>query len=296
MSINNDSTLRIIVVGLEGSGRRWFIQSLPRSIARHSSDPDFDYRIEDVYDKTDIRPILPSALETDEKMQDVVWRFQRIPRRGTYAHIISAHTHIFNVVSGDSDDFAKSFQGGGANFLFILLDPTKLSDFIALDTSFEQNLATENKGEKLTRAKYVEYVKGILDEVAFSSDLHWSVGVCVVKGDLLDNTEESWGLVRTIFGESMVLLFRQYKTRFSEIMPFRVSSFGYYLVDDERKPNPNPVLYDDVWLPEVASPFFWAFESVEKQRILQSADLITRLFFHGDRIKLYLHYPFRHNS
>jgi len=294
MSTTIDTTLRIIVVGLKGSGRKWFVQSLPRSIAKYAVDPDFVYRIEDVFDKTDLRPILPS-IEIDEKMPDVVWRFQRIAKRKTYAHDISAHTHVFNIVSGDAEDLLGSFQGGRANFIFILLDPSKLSDFIASEGPLDDKFQATNMDEKITRAKYVEYVKGVLDEAAFSSSLVWNVGVCVVKGDLLDNTEISWNLVRAVFGESMVLLFRQYITRFSEIMPFRVSSFGYYLADDERKSNPNPILYDDVWQPEVEAPFFWAFESIEKQRIMKSGDLITRLFFQGDRTKAYIPYPSQYN-
>lgn len=290
MNENLQGAIRIAVVGPENSGRKWFVSSFPRSLQKYSHDENFEYHLSDVYDKVDLRPLPPTLLGMDQPLGDSVWEFKRsakLAKKGS-AFAVSSHTHIVNIIAPSIEDVSKiTYPIGVENFLFLILDPTQLTD-----GSDEIFLTGVEKNGNLTKRKYTEYVRQILEEFTLSTNnSEWNLAVCITKGDLLNTSLQD--IVSSVFGESMLLTIKQYKQRLKLIETFRTSAFGYIDDGGGKIPNTDPLFYDDVWCPSVEQPFFWAFEAVEKKRLHSLKNDFWGSLFKDTRVNSYIPYSIK---
>ncbi|MFT3892775.1 MAG: hypothetical protein QM730_14180 [Anaerolineales bacterium] len=159
----------------------------------------------------------------------------------------------------------------------MLLDPSTVkgigvSSPVAVDTEYD-------------RHEYAQIIYNLVN-LLLSQAGQRRIAVCLSKADLLNLILPEQELIKACFGPDMLRLFNNPRL---QVKFFRVSSVGFVKKTGGRK-SPNITSEGNIenpgsWEPfNVVSPFFWLFESIERQR-LKTGDLF------GEREKKYIPYP-----
>ena len=308
---------RIALWGPAGSGKTWLINALGRALVNFQpSDPNFSYELREFSDEIFdpfIMPIAPPKYQPTNELVDYMWLFRRRAKQNTYAHKISAQTHILHIhdVNGlESIALADGVKQNyiNAKLILLLLDPINLDKFPVKifdsqtdnDQINKNNTQIQNVFESkdaqsmvMTRELYQSSIKQLLDYVSESGNVRPFVAVCLTKRDLWKKDLSSDEAVRSLFGQQMFDMLSQYSRELT-LKTFIMTSCGY-LDDASKKSNYNKqtgeLLDISQWIPRgVLNPFFWFLDCVERQKLDQ-----TKFFFENligrNRSKTYISYP-----
>ena len=293
---NFDKNTDIALWGVTGSGKTWLIHALARELAWYTDkDPDFSYSLKDSEDQY-IRSLHAPTSETiapSSEGEDHLWIFERKAKenKNSRAHQISSHAHQILIHDNPGNDLKKALDEYAPDSdtmvsrilklsrnIIILLDPTSLKDKRESSLSQSDTIFTKTDYERLIAT---------LVDVVTSNNTNVRLAVCVSKADTLKIHLPTEEYVRVVFGEGMM---RALSSARVIKQFFRVSSVGILHSADGRK---RPNIDDDSkglkdenrWNPvNVVAPFFWLFESIEKERVVVGD-------FLGDRKKYYISYP-----
>ena len=275
----------IALWGPSASGKSWFLHALSKELDWYNRvDPNFEYRLYDYKDS----PVRDYSLPNNEILptafaEDYAWRFERRGKKNTLPHKISSHLH--NIVVHDSpgrtmiDAVVNNSKYENemynnilrySNNIIVFLDPTNINDNPISETANNSFLnTTKHDYERLL----YELIKISLEEKKYLR-----LAICLSKSDLISNCLPAEELVSTIFGQDLINIIKSRQVISSF---FRISSVGIVNITAEGNlrevENWNPI--------NVVSPFFWIFESVERERIT------TGDSFFDDRERYYLPYP-----
>lgn len=279
----------IALWGASGSGKTWLLNAFGRELAWYNeNDPDFEYSLKDIDDNYLLfnEPINAVSSPATSASEDYLWTFERRgKKKNSRAHQISSHAHKILVHDNPGDELVKVINGEGNNDVvfsalqnstnfILLLDPLNIKDSpVGGSTSSE-----------LTKSDY-ERLLGMLVEIVLRNNKGVRLAICLSKSDLVKIYLPTDEIIRVVFGDGVL---RPLNSPHVEKKFFRVSSVGTIRKHGKRTSNlSNGQSLDepDRWSPiNVAAPFFWLFEGVERQRI-SAGDWL------GDRNNVYIPYP-----
>ena len=291
-ALESRSESDISLWGVAGSGKSWLIYALARELAWYTdNDSNFSYSFKDSDDQyiLSLQPPSDAFLAPTLESEDH-WRiFERKGKIRSHSHKVSSHAHSIVIhdnpgsrLVSDIEEYSSGYDTiisttlKASKNIIILLDPTSVMASSSLNTD---SIGLFSKSE-------YGYLISKLVQTALSNADHIRLAVCLSKSDLVKVRLPVEELVRVMFGEGTM---RALSSSRVEKKFFRVSSVGYIRSNGERVPNIDPSsgkLRDEFrWHPiNVVSPFFWFFESIERERISKGD-------FLGDRTKIYIPYP-----
>lgn len=282
----------IALWGPTGSGKTWLIQALNQELKWYSQhDPEFHYRMTDS-DGRFLSVMAPEPKPTP-RIEDRLWRFAREPKKDTKAHRISAHAHQINVHDDKGASLVDAVYSPGQNPLTEITLQTADSLLVLLDPTLVQGSLVAQPatsgGSLYTQRQYTYLVQALLEKVAETQEERY-VAACLTKVDRMDLQRDAWQYIHILFGPDMVYLL-QNSGQGVQTQAFATSAVGFYLQGGKTHSNyddsSGQVRYPDRWKPfNVAAPFFWLFENVEKQRLKKTPNV-----FLEDRLKYYIGYP-----
>ncbi len=292
MDINIKSP-NVTIWGTTGSGKTMLIRAFAKEITWYDEhDPDFSYSLFDSEGRT-LSPYFDQHFaEATSYAEDHVWNFERMGKKlNSRPHQISAHSHqlivhdnpgskLINALIDPEDEQPTLSALRYSDSLIILLDPTNIKDSPV-------STATE---AQLSKADYTKLMQALTETALGTNHRQINVALCISKSDLLKIVLPVEELIKVIFGDGILRTFQhpRINSRY-----FRVSSVGKVRVlGGKIVPN----ISDDMvqirdysaWNPvNVVSPFFWLFETAEREKIKTS----SKLRFFGDRLNYYIPYP-----
>lgn len=137
-----------------------------------------------------------------------------------------------------------------------------------------------------SRDEYYKFMQLLLD--CFKNGQRRNLAVCMTKSDLLNLRGDALSIFEKRYGLNMVRLLERYANQHN-IEVFTTSAVGYIKKGDRVVPNfENGLIGDEkLWRPvNTASPFFWIFEQIERERLSKRWILLR-----NDQIKYYIGYP-----
>ncbi len=243
-----------------------------------------------------------------------------------HAHRISAHSHKINIhndagakllsILVDQKGFEDTFRTVmDSQFLIVVLDPTYVvnnpdqtrrqtdkknnngMDFTESDND-DFEMSDENyppiANQKIfSRDEYIQIVHYLLMALSKDAGQRRYLAICLTKMDKKKVRGNPKDLIKRIFGQGMYDLLESYKRTF-EIEVFATSSVGFVKkriggMGVRASNEASGDLIDPAqWQPvNTAAPFFWIFESSEKEKIKASGGLLS------NNLKDYIEYPSR---
>jgi hypothetical protein len=294
--ISNPNT-DIALWGVTGSGKTWLIHALARELAWYTDkDPDFSYSLKDSEDQY-IRSLhAPTAEKIAATLEgeDHLWIFERKAKENktSRSHQVSSHAHqilihdnpgkdlkdALDEYAPDNDSMVSRILKLSRNII-ILLDHTTLPD--------PKNEKSASSSENIFSKTDYERLIGTLVDIVTSNNTNVRLAVCVSKADTIKIHLPTDEYIRVMFGDGVM---RAFSSSLVTKQFFRISSVGVLRSADGRKKsniddNSTGLKDETRWNPvNVAAPFFWLFESIERERISVGD-------FLGDRKKYYTPYP-----
>ena len=311
----------LIFWGMPGSGKASLINGFSKELLRYSQmDAKFQYLLSIVLDSREMTPYLPDPTFSHfDNLSTELLVFERSLKDDSKYRdkIINCHKHYLQILK-DPNLFETFFTDSeDAGFLFLILDPTRveggnignksLNSIDELLKEFGSDLINdteEDKVEKIERSEYATVVRSMLEKYSTQNNSrNWMLAICISKYEvagLQPQPTATLATVQELFGVSMVetlMAFQPYFANAKNPNIFPVSAYGF-LDESMTRPNYDPdtgkLLDEEKWKPwNVSSPFFWAFETLEKKNLEKSAktNVFTRTFFHQQRINAYSSYP-----
>jgi MinD-like ATPase involved in chromosome partitioning or flagellar assembly len=316
-----EQQIHIALWGPTGSGKDWLIKAFAKDLGSYN-DRDFYYSLDAIIPgEKDPEPILPESINLINVpptpiFEDQHFVFSRIPLRITRKNNFSSFKHDFiihndkgqNLVDAliDPDSFEATFMTLlSAQNILITLDPLHLeenqtSDYISKDPlKLEENQESNNFSEfpdisrfGWSRYTYQKMVSNLFRILSGQDSSNRHVAICLTKMDQIPLARSPLENLRALFGVEMYRIIQEYKKAF-DIEVFSTSSAGY-LIRTEGGYIPNfsggSLIDPNRWRPvNVASPFFWIFEKIERESIRQNTNWLRRIF--GPNINDYIPYP-----
>jgi len=293
---NRNLNTDIALWGITGSGKTWLIHALARELAWYTEkDPDFSYSLKDSEDQyiRSLQPPTAVTIAATQEGEDHLWIFERKAKenKNSRTHQVSSHAHQILIHDNPGRQLKKALEEYApdndtiisrtlkvSRNIIVLLDPFTLTETRSSSLSESDTL--------LTKADY-ERLISILVDVATSNNTSIRLAVCVSKADQLKVQLPTEEFIRVKFGEGMMRALSAPRVTKNF---FKVSSVGVLRSPDGRKQsnidnNKEGLKDESRWNPiNVAAPFFWLFEAIERERISVGD-------FLGDRKKYYIPYP-----
>jgi hypothetical protein len=308
---------RITLWGVTGSGKSWMLNAFGRELEWYNKfDGDFTYKLYEMDEREnalkEYKPIarldsktVPATLQWSDK----VWIFERKFRVATLRRRVSSHRH--KIIIHDNAGMDLTAAAGGivgrvvqvekkrvdgakrtlevADGVILLLDPTGIEDAIVASTS---------SAEKISQEDYTALITQVLELATKQGNRKLKVAVCLSKSDSLRLELPPRDLVEVFFGKELIEEFDKRKKRGVDVRYFRFSAVGSYF-DEQGIKRPNlaedgqGIANENAWNPvHAASPFFWMFEAIEKERVAQPINSPFRVLL-ANREKLYIPYAIR---
>lgn len=287
----NIKTPKIAIWGTTGSGKTMLIRAFAKEITWYDEhDPDFSYSLFD-HEGRVLSPYFDQHFaEATSSAEDHVWKFERMGKKmNSRSHQISSWSHqlivhdnpgsnLINALIDPEDEQLTLSTLRYSDSLIILLDPTNIK---GSPVSIEA---------QLSKTDYAKLMRALTETALDTNHRQINVALCISKSDLLKIALPVEELIKVIFGEDILRIFQhpRINSRY-----FRVSSVGKVRVlGGKIVPN----ISDDMvqirdysaWNPvNVVSPFFWLFETNEREKIKTS----SKLSLFGDRRNYYIPYP-----
>jgi len=282
----------IVFWGPPASGKSWLINAFAKELQNYEGDPNFYYELKDSV--TDV-PIFPSPepIAGTSKISDSVWEFSRKAKKHSFSHEVSSHIHRIRIRDDRGystftlDNMLTKATFREFDSVFLLLDPTSVGN------------TNEESDIKISPSLYAEKIRNLFETMNLSSGSQRFIAVCITKIDQLGARQrDPWEIINIYFGNDLYKILNQYRSFTNlSIQTFSTSAFGF-LPTVKREPNYDPstgtLRSPDLWEPyNVASPFFWIFENIERRRIMKFAydSFLQKLLFRNDRLKNYIPYP-----
>lgn len=208
----------------------------------------------------------PNPTELEVYGFPTVFRFERRRTSGNRREALSSFTHEIsiadysgehshNLLSSNSDEYLLSHvmtSVASADIVLIALDTLPIHHF-----------------SKKEYASLVQKLAIILDKIA--PDKKRFYAMCITKADTIpaELGVDANGLIELKFGSEMLDVYKEIAKK-HEIQTFITSSIGF--LPSTNKPNFDlnnySIIDKEHWKPYgVEYPFFWAFETIEKNRI-----------------------------
>jgi hypothetical protein len=301
---------RIALWGPAGSGKTWLIHALGRSLVNFQpDDPNFNYELREFSGEKFDPLVMPIALrkyEPTNELVDFMWLFRRQAKQDSYAHQMSAQTHLLHLhdVNGNeavwlTEQVKQTYTD--VKLLLILMDPMGIEGFserarkkrvVNKEVSRLQNQGAP-RSIVMTQDLYIISLKRLLDYVSEIGAVRPFVAICLTKRDLWKKELDPQTAIRTWFGQQMFDMLSQYGREFT-MKTFVVSSCGY-LGDNTQKPNYNKrtgeLLSISQWNPlGIVNPFFWFLDSIERQKLSRTKSFLKNLIGRN-RLKEFIAYP-----
>jgi hypothetical protein len=317
----------MVLWGPTHSGKTWLMRAFVRALSSNNfSNSDFIYRLTGVSTGEPPRPGAPGKSKATSEPYSEDWIFTRMinPNRikkPDAAHILSQHTHRIELRDMPGDLASELDQDAilkyitSAKSVLVLLDPLVLDSFQSLsikkrrqnselspveasETSSNQSIPLTEKPLSLSRDQYAEQVYNLLSLFSHDTSSERSLAICVTKYDQLNiKVANAWDVIEMYFGDQMKSMLQNFRDSLGvKLKPFSISAFGY-LDRAEKEPNYDPSIGElkdsDKWKPyNVVSPFFWALEQVERERLEKPVKgLLGFLIPSKNRLKAYIPYP-----
>ena len=292
----------IALWGPTGSGKTWLLHALNRELMWYNqNDPEFDYHLIDR--AGDLLPFLAPTIHTlgpTSSFQDRLWRFQRRPKVGreaSAAHQISTYTHDIDVHDNSGVKLVDAVNNPRQHGLTTAtlknaVGVIALLDFTLLQTSptGQSQFLSQGARTELSKGEYSQLVQRLCEMIILASNTTPTryLSICITKIDQLKVRRPPESLVEPLFGQQMGYVLRQYQHAL-QIRFFVTSSVGYYRPHRQRTANYDrangSLIAPDEWEPyNVAAPFFWIFECIERARLSQER-------FKQSRLDDYIKYP-----
>jgi hypothetical protein len=288
-SPNSTNGTNIALWGPTGSGKTWLIHALAKELSWYSDkDLEFSYSL---IDDSGIAlwPTPPNSVDQGATQfpEDRLWTFERKGKKDTPTHKISSHSHSIIVHDDRGQNLVDAALGGVQSLaittlqnspnLILLLDPSTVK---GIGVSSPTQVSTEYE-----RHEYTQIIYNLIN-LLLAQEGQRRIAVCLSKADLLNLILPEQELIKACFGPDLLRLFNNQRL---QVKFFRVSSVGFLKKSTGKKvpniTNEGNIGNPDQWEPfNVVSPFFWLFESIERQRLKQG-DVF------GDREKKYIPYP-----
>lgn len=137
-----------------------------------------------------------------------------------------------------------------------------------------------------SRKTYLTFMQMLLER--FEDGKRRNLAVCMSKADQLNYAGKPWLMLEYRYGRSMVNLLQRYQQSHN-IQVFATTSAGYIHQNNKWVPNiaGGSLIDPERWKPvNTAQPFFWIFETIEKERLKQGFFL-----FRTQDQKIYIRYP-----
>lgn len=288
--ISENALTEIALWGPTGSGKSWLINAFAYSLRQiNDHSEDFEYMLSDKFSNMMLGS--PPTSVATKGIEDSTYVFSRIPKKNTPAHQISASVHrivIHDAKGADTVNLMNSSSNATmtySKYVIALLDPTLLST-----------------PRNLSKMGYTELLNSLLLKMAQKrgEGKAQKLAICITKIDTLRvKMGDPYELLEICFGKEMHDTIRRYATTF-DIKLFPISPAGWTNNAKENTSNfdsqTGVLLRPDNWKPyNVEAPFFWFFESSERERIKQSATGLSGLLFGKQREAMYIPYPRQNN-
>jgi len=261
----------------------------------------------------------PPAYRPTDDPSDLMWYFQRRPKRMSKAHSISTHAHLLHIhdIRGDeslhlSEQIRQILPD--SELILIALDPTLLAQgdmairFRSLpfheteQVDISSLIAPQGSTDlhtplpaEYSQTEYVQYVNGVLTFLEQHKNANRRVALCLMKKDQWLRDASPWDYLQMAFGKTMFDCIQSHRRQFV-IEAFAVSSAGILHTPlGQANYNPYTAAIDDPyqWEPlGVEAPFFWFFQLLEK-RALRPTNRIDRFLFQEQRLRIYMPYILR---
>jgi hypothetical protein len=289
--MRSENTLSEIALwGPTGSGKTWLISAFAQSLEllnSKNSNYDFSFVLTDG-DGNQIYGYPPVPPPT-QGFEDTTYFFSRVPKLKSPRHQISASVHriVIHDDKGGSlleltttTSYSSIFY---SNFVIALLDPTLVEGH-------------RKEGFRYTSHEYATLVKTLLEQMTKNKRKEkQNIAFCISKSDTIGASGDSYHLLERHFGSEMSQVIHIYKQQMN-IELFSVSSAGNIKQNVGIISNFDPqsgTLRDiSKWMPYgVTSPFFWFFETIERERIKMSAKGLSGILYGKKREEMYIPYP-----
>ena len=300
MSENNVNMIdtNIALWGISGTGKTWLTHAFAKELRWYTEkDPTFSYSLTDYEDNRIFVSVLDSEnVGATSVSEDHLWKFQRRVKGGVKTNRslqVSSHEHQIIIHDNKGGDLQEIVAGYGTNQeivkstltsssnLIVLLDPTMVtgSPFAADET------------ENYSKSEYGQWIERLV-EIILEKKKSINIALCLSKADLVQLHLPTEEIIKVVFGTEVLGALENSQV---ESKLFKVSSVGTVRNEKTGKKESNleegmevathKIKNPSEWNPlNVASPFFWLFEKVERQRIRQN-DIF------GEREKHYISYP-----
>lgn len=303
---------KIAMWGPTGTGKTWFINAFGRKLKDYQDDPDFFYELlegdnilhevlqNSQQEKTEIpvsvKPSETKNIKATEDIQDHVWIFRRRSKKTTTAHSVSSFSHAIHVADNKGQNTIELKNNravinlvNSANFIVMMLDPTKLST------------VSGDLGSQISPSDYANVVDNLFQAFIVNPHSKRHIAICVTKIDQLHvKQRDPWELILMYFEKEMYEVLQKYNRNENfSLETFAVSAMGFLRDGTNMIPNyevsNGQLLNPGEWKPyNVDAPLFWLFENLEKQRLRRNnSGVLGKLIFQPEREKLYIPYPIK---
>ena len=280
--------MNVALWGTSGSGKTWLLHALAKELMWYTqNDPEFNYTLVDE-DQQALFPFPPDTTDVGGTLspEDRMWVFKRVGKINSRAHQISSHEHKIIVHDDMGRNLVDAISPGNEGLtaetlkhspnLILLLDPSTVKG---------SGVGPDSDSNRLEKHEYAQYMHNLINTLQKKGGTR-RLAVCLSKADLLKVLLPIQELVKAVFGADVMAQFRNPNL---QVEYFRVSAVGYLKQPNGREvPNLDTsgnIREKDAWDPfNVVSPFFWIFESIERERV-QKGDFL------GDRGRSYIPYP-----
>lgn len=237
-------------------------------------DPEFSYTLtrEDGRPVELIPPSKTGVPPTDDSI-DRILIFTRQGKRDTPSHKLSSFSHHINLHDDKGANLVDAVKSRGK--FPVTEDALETSPYII--TILDPTQVTQNAMEATTQAALTTYLENVqflcdmLSNIPFGKKF---MAICISKIDTTEIKREPWMCIKSLFGQTMYDLISTYNNPGSSlaIEAFVTSSVGHYhegLIAKSNYDSQNgTILYPDQWTPcNVAKPFFWIFEHLERETL-----------------------------
>lgn len=272
--IKEIANLSIAIWGPTGSGKTYLIDAFVKELQWYNQrDPEFEYMLTTMNGST----VAPTRRHRGPS-QDIMeshFQFTRRAKERSEAHLVSSQRHEIIIYDSPGGALMDALNPGGNRPAAVTL--TNSTGVIAILEAGFQNFSGGGYGILTDEAAYNHYLRSLC-ELLVNNPLPGfpkrHLAVCVTKSDRLGSSIfdlKGKEVVETFFGARIPATLASYE-RDLHIGYFCTSAVGYYRDRGEILSNLEPatgtILYPELWHPlNIAAPFFWLFEEVEKARL-----------------------------
>jgi len=287
----------IALWGPPGSGKTWLIRAFSKELELYNQkDVDFDYVLIDEDTQTLVRADAPIQAGSKD-FEDHLLRFTRKPKPGKKGpkYEVCNQSHLINIrdlpggwtidVINDPEKYDAALQGFlNSKYIVAVFDHSlKSGESAPVEAEYNPGKASSFDPSENSRDTYALWFTKFL-ELLSQNDAQPSqrfVALTLSKIDKLTWRRAPEEILATKFGPNIRHLMNKYLYRQGVdisrlpvvLNVFSTTSAGYYGPHTPNIDEDGNIKKIDKWMPRnTAAPFFWIFETIERQRIARVSE------------------------